>query len=678
MSRAYSRYGDSGDSNETEDFPDEFGHPAAVNESEKRATLPEAVEKGGICKIREVYHVPSEGDPDRFQWVDIKPLDADAASRFKTKKERETYAIVLYQKYHDQENEWKISEIQINTPKLQPCLEKVLEGFPGLTQHELKLFSPPYLPFFHRWNAFVEYVDAESDPKTKEYLELLWNILTPELEDTFRRRQQAQKTGHVAFSDLNLMFDPGDLAFRSSCGFRAAGIIRSATKQFDRQLQMYYFSVNVDVVDWDGRRCGMLAQCWRIWEYHGLRALTALDVSPLRDHPDKEEISASLIQRGRTFEKLRGQFFLAFTDEHNERVNERTIIDARAYHKYSNCPHDPFPAFANLAEMSRLTWAQSMSRYSSNPQNETEAPMEVDLAPLTDKQCLLAVPTVKCYNIETKKWAELDLLKFHEIPWSERAFDSLVLDSEEKDLLLALVDRDEFKQSQPFDDFISGKGQGMIMLLSGPPGVGKTLTAESVAEHLRRPLYKLGAGDLGISARSVEACLDVALELCSHWGAVLLIDEADVFMEARTSNDLGRNELVSVFLRHLEYYSGIMILTTNRMRSIDTAFESRIDITLKYNPLTEADRRQVWKNFLRNFDPADIDVDEAAVDDLAKWDFNGRQIKSAIKTARILAAKTKVPLNAKHLSVVLNLRKKALGSMAGDAEVKDAKANGFK
>lgn len=83
------------------------------------------------------------------------------------------------------------------------------------------------------------------------------------------------------------------------------------------------------------------------------------------------------------------------------------------------------------------------------------------------------------------------------------------------------------------------------MLLCGPPGVGKTLTAESVAEHLRRPLYKVGAGDLGITARSVENCLNLALKLCSHWGAVLLIDEADVFMEARTANNIQRNELVS-------------------------------------------------------------------------------------------------------------------------------------
>jgi DNA replication protein DnaC len=105
--------------------------------------------------------------------------------------------------------------------------------------------------------------------------------------------------------------------------------------------------------------------------------------------------------------------------------------------------------------------------------------MEVDLTPLTDEQCMLTVPTVKCFNIETKKWDKLDVTKFHDIPWSERVFDNLVLDPSEKDLLLALIDRDEFKNSKGFDDFISGKGKGLIMLLCGPPGVGKTLSAET-------------------------------------------------------------------------------------------------------------------------------------------------------------------------------------------------------
>jgi SpoVK/Ycf46/Vps4 family AAA+-type ATPase len=202
--------------------------------------------------------------------------------------------------------------------------------------------------------------------------------------------------------------------------------------------------------------------------------------------------------------------------------------------------------------------------------------------------------------------------------------------------------------------------------------VGKTLTAETVSEHLRRPLYKLGAGDLGTTARGVEDNLERALQLCGHFGAVLLLDEADVFMEARTSNDLERNELVSVFLRLLEYYKGIMILTTNRMHSIDTAFESRIDITLSYSSLKEVDRQQVWRNFLATIDAQDVDVGEEEVKELAKLNFNGRQIKSAIKTAKILAAKKEQRLSVEHLMVVLNLRQKALGLMDGGADVDEA------
>jgi hypothetical protein len=73
---------------------------------------------------------------------------------------------------------------------------------------------------------------------------------------------------------------------------------------------------------------------------------------------------------------------------------------------------------------------------------------------MTDKECLLAVHYVRGFDIEKKKWLKLDVTKIHEIPWAKRAFDSLVLDQNEKDLVLALVDRDQFKQGKPFDESV--------------------------------------------------------------------------------------------------------------------------------------------------------------------------------------------------------------------------------
>lgn len=74
---------------------------------------------------------------------------------------------------------------------------------------------------------------------------------------------------------------------------------------------------------------------------------------------------------------------------------------------------------------------------------------------------------------------------------------------------------------------------------------------------------------------------------------MLLLDEADVYLEARSTTDLDRNKLISIFLRQLEYFQGIMFLTTNRVDNMDAAFESRIHLTLQYNELDRASRRQV-------------------------------------------------------------------------------------
>lgn len=70
---------------------------------------------------------------------------------------------------------------------------------------------------------------------------------------------------------------------------------------------------------------------------------------------------------------------------------------------------------------------------------------------------------------------------------------------------------------------------------------------------LLEPLYVVGAGDLGTSASKVDLSLTSILKISASWGAVVLIDEADVFLEERALHHIERNAMVAVFLRHLEY-----------------------------------------------------------------------------------------------------------------------------
>lgn len=150
-------------------------------------------------------------------------------------------------------------------------------------------------------------------------------------------------------------------------------------------------------------------------------------------------------------------------------------------------------------------------------------------------------------------------------------------------------------------DFVKNKGEGRIFLLHGSPGVGKTCTAECAAELARRPLLALTNGDLGPGQHigGVENALNYFLTLGERFGALVLLDEADVYLEKRRTRDLHRNGLVSVFLRALEYYKGVLFLTTNRVEAFDDAFTSRIHVALHYKRLGDEDRRRIW---MHNFE----------------------------------------------------------------------------
>lgn len=205
-------------------------------------------------------------------------------------------------------------------------------------------------------------------------------------------------------------------------------------------------------------------------------------------------------------------------------------------------------------------------------------------------------------------------------------------------------------------DIVQGKGTGLVLLLHGAPGVGKTSTAECIAELTRRPLFPITCGDIGDNAADVQRNLEQNFHLAHHWNCVLLLDEADVFLAQRERTDLKRNALVSVFLRVLEYYRGILFLTTNRVGMFDDAFKSRIHLSLYYPPLNRKSSFKVWKMNINEARKRGLEVDERRITKFAKEHFdsledhkgpqstivgssiwNGRQIRNAFQTAIALA-----------------------------------------
>jgi SpoVK/Ycf46/Vps4 family AAA+-type ATPase len=265
------------------------------------------------------------------------------------------------------------------------------------------------------------------------------------------------------------------------------------------------------------------------------------------------------------------------------------------------------------------------------------------------------------FDMINKKWSHLKVSNITDVVWNKEAFQSLVIEDEMKICVQALVSNQITGEKST--DLVYGKGNGLVILLHGPPGTGKTLTAESVAELAEKPLYRVTCGDIGTDPAAVERHLQAALNLGKVWGCVVLLDEADIFLEERSLHDLARNALVSVFLRALEYYDGILILTTNRVGTFDEAFKSRIQLSLHYQRLTENQRGVVWENFLRRLEK--IDEDNINIEDLrrslhelARYDMNGRQILNALTTARQRALFAGEVVDFRHLKRAIRVSTK--------------------
>lgn len=205
-------------------------------------------------------------------------------------------------------------------------------------------------------------------------------------------------------------------------------------------------------------------------------------------------------------------------------------------------------------------------------------------------------PYVKMFDLERHEFVILHIDQVQPYKWDPSLGDKLILPKEHKEVIQILMET----ASEEIDDIIKGKSGGTIVICTGEPGTGKTLTAEVTSEVVKRPLYKVNCSQLGTDEESIEKELSEVLNRASRWKALLLIDEADVYVRTR-ENDIQQNAIVGVFLRVLEYYRGVLFLTSNRATVIDDAIMSRSTVHLKYQKPTKEELISIWTVLSRQF-----------------------------------------------------------------------------
>lgn len=460
-------------------------------------------------------------------------------------------------------------------------------------------------------------------------------------------------------------------------------------------------------MDFNGTHYGPVAHQITISPYDGLRQITALDVVPISYVPPTDEgsIEDVLLARGKKFVRLarvshkqyKGLTLKEGPFRHEE-VDGDTIIDFALAFKNSLGPYeieppslgggvieDPTPenpaelreAFSGCGEPSPGTCCPKLYIYNDTEfdlrrRTEFKESPEINLSTvpadegkLGRERHVLLPYRVYGYVLLSRKWYPLDIDLVKDVKETNKdtkdGFSDLVLPDDHKQIVRALVKTHARGLRSTSSnkaggmlpnreiDLVKGKGKGLIILLHGVPGVGKTSTAECVAENTNRPLFPITCGDIGgATAKEVETNLESCFDLARKWGC-------DVFLGERMKGDIVQNSLVSVFLRVLEYYSGILILTTNRVGQFDEAIKSRIHISLYYPPLTKKSSLEIWKTNLdrlerrdgenQNHRPIMFSRKEImnfakghwANNEASKTNWNGRQIKNAFQTAIALA-----------------------------------------
>ncbi|RHZ48759.1 uncharacterized protein CDV56_106140 [Aspergillus thermomutatus] len=507
--------------------------------------------------------------------------------------------------------------IDIKSPVLQDILRVILKNI-GMAGLEADKPAVEQGLLYHFLSEMRDYATFDEGHKHDGvcHLNLLVQYLESVYQPTAERLSSLIAHRKITYDLLWALFKPGTLVYLEC---PSTGLPRCIRFTYGVETKTYRkqdcFEIHGQYFDDDGVLFGECEEVIQIEVFRGARRIESLPAYPLKLHAD-QNVWSRLVSNGRKFIALRGS--------HHRQYRGQMFV----------------PVKEDLLKI--VLESTSFDRIRGNG---------IDPHKMKEEDLVRCSPTVLGFCLNKKFWGEFAVDTVEEIKFSTSLFDMLEIPEDKKRVVKFLAESrvTEAKRTNE-DDIIAGKGQGVIMLLHGPPGVGKTLTAEAIAEDLQCPLYSISSGQLSSDAETLESQLGDIFDAAAAWKAILLLDEADVYLQRRNGLQLERNRLVATFLRTLEYYGGIFFLTTNLIEEFDEAVLDRVHLKLRYGNLNWPARRKIFDHFLKG---AKADIEETDLRTFAEISLDGRQIKNIVKVARNVSSGEGVQLSAAHVRMAL-------------------------
>lgn len=296
-----------------------------------------------------------------------------------------------------------------------------------------------------------------------------------------------------------------------------------------------------------------------------------------------------------------------------------------------------------------LFWKNPLKHTNKNEYDDLEEDEEVKGDIEITEEPVIEVPThpfLTVFDLQRHLRLRTHVNYVKEYKYDKTLSEKLILNEENKDLIKILIEHKE----GGFKDIVQNKTGGAIILLTGKAGVGKTLTAEVFAESKEKPLYSVQSSQLGIETKHLEKNLMKILERTARWNAILLIDEADVYVHER-GNNINQNAIVGVILRILEYHSSILFMTTNRPDVVDDAIASRCVARIDYKYPDNNQQKQIWRILA---DSSNIKLSDDIINQFVEKndDYSGRDIKNLLKLSNLRAKANKHDITVEDIEFI--------------------------
>lgn len=238
--------------------------------------------------------------------------------------------------------------------------------------------------------------------------------------------------------------------------------------------------------------------------------------------------------------------------------------------------------------------------------------------------------------------------------------DDVVIPDSDRNRIMAAVDgRDDYLRRRAewgIDDVVT-YGRGSLLLLAGPPGTGKTMTAHAIAHRLGLRVLRVDVPTFARAHDAGQFLPGLFRETRLH-KALLFFDECECLMASRAS---GNGVLMAMLLTEIERFDGVAVFATNQPDKLDDALHRRFLVRVDFVAPDATAREQIWRRHLPASAPVAADLDRAA---LAGIDLTGGRIKNALLAAVAEAALDPLGLGLTHERLLRAAERQASDAMA--------------